>query len=94
MKPHDSEESTGLHAQIAERDRRISELEARIEELESYGRSISHDLKSPLVTILGFLSFLRRDAVAGDRERIDHDIGRIQRAADQILRLIDDLPMS
>ena len=94
MTPNNGNEITALRARVAEREQRISELQARNEQLEDYARSISHDLKSPLVTILGFLSFLRRDADAGDRDRMEHDIDRIQRAADRIQRLIDDVHLS
>ncbi len=80
-----------LHAQIAERDQRIEELEARNAELERYAYTVSHDLKTPLVTIKGFISFLHRDVRAGDRERIDHDLARISYAADRMQRLLDDL---
>ncbi len=80
-----------LHAQIAERDQRIAELEARNAELERYAYTVSHDLKTPLVTIKGFISFLHRDVRAGDRERVEHDLERIAYAADRMQRLLDDL---
>ncbi len=80
-----------LHAQIAERDQRIAELEARNAELERYAYTVSHDLKTPLVTIKGFISFLSRDVRAGDQERIEHDLERIGYAADRMRRLLDDL---
>ncbi len=80
-----------MHAQIAERDRRIEELEARNAELERYAYTVSHDLKTPLVTIKGFISFLHRDVRAGDHERVEHDLARISYAADRMHRLLDDL---
>ncbi len=80
-----------LHAQIAERDRKIADLEARNAELERYAYTVSHDLKTPLVTIKGFISFLYRDVRAGDHERVKHDLGRISYAADRMQRLLDDL---
>ncbi len=80
-----------LHAQIAERDQQIADLEARNAELERYAYTVSHDLKTPLVTIKGFVSFLHRDVRAGDHERVDHDLARISYAADRMQRLLDDL---
>ncbi len=80
-----------LHAQIAERDQRIADLEGRNAELERYAYTVSHDLKTPLVTIKGFISFLHRDFRAGDRERVEHDLERIAYAADRMQRLLDDL---
>ncbi len=82
---------SALHAQIAERDRLIAELEARNAELERYAYTVSHDLKTPLVTIKGFISFLDRDFRAGDKERVEHDLERIAYAADRMQHLLDDL---
>lgn len=76
---------------LAERERRIAELEARNAELEGYAYTVSHDLKAPLVTIKGFMSFLRRDVRAGEQERVEHDLDRISYAADRMQCLLDGL---
>ena len=91
MNPRSDKMLAALHAQIAERDRRIAELEERNAELEGYAYTVSHDLKTPLVTIKGFISFLHRDVRTGDHKRIDHDLSRISYAADRMQRLLDDL---
>ncbi len=91
MSQRNSKMLAALHAQIAERDQKIADLEARNAELERYAYTVSHDLKTPLVTIKGFISFLRRDVRAGDHERVEHDLGRISYAADRMQRLLDDL---
>ncbi len=91
MSRQSSKMMAALHAQLAERDRKIEELEARNAELERYAYTVSHDLKTPLVTIKGFISFLHRDVRAGDQERVDHDLGRISYAADRMHQLLDDL---
>ena len=89
-----------LHREIAERKRaeleqrvsdRTAELEEKNAELEQFTYTVSHDLKAPLLTIKGFLGVLEKDAVDGDPERIQHDIGQIQSAADKMQRLIDEL---
>ena len=91
MSDRRDEPRADLKAEIAERDRLIEDLEARNAELERNAYAVSHDLKSPLVSIKGFISFLSRDISAGDRERVEHDIERISRAADQMSRQLDDL---
>jgi len=60
-----------LETTLAERQVLIDELEAKNAELERFTYTVSHDLKSPLVTISGFLGFLQKDARSGDLERLE-----------------------
>ncbi len=76
---------------LEEREQLIAELEAKNVELERFNYTVSHDLKNPLVTIKGFLGLLRRDAAAGDAERLEHDISRIDVAADRMSSLLEEL---
>jgi signal transduction histidine kinase len=75
----------------AERERLITELEARNAEMERFTYTVSHDLKSPLITIKGFLGLLEKDVVAGDIERMRTDITYIRTAATTMQRLLDEL---
>lgn len=74
-----------------ERDRLIDELERKNAELEQFTYTVSHDLKSPLITIKGFLGLVREDVEAGDSERLDKDIRRIGAAAEKMQDLLGDL---
>ncbi len=74
-----------------DREHLIAELKARDAEVEQFIRTVSHDLKSPLVTIKGFLALLKRDAATGDRELLADDIRHIGRAADRLHQLLDTL---
>ena len=74
-----------------ERDRLIDELEIKNAELEQFTYTVSHDLKAPLITISGFLGFVREDVEAGDRERLERDMKRISDAAAKMQKLLGDL---
>ncbi len=75
----------------AERERLISELEAKNTELERFTYTVSHDLKAPLITIAGFAGFVERDAARDDPTRLRADVAQITAATSQMQRLLDDL---
>lgn len=78
---------------LAETDREsmIVELEQKNLELERFAYTVSHDLKSPLITIKGFLGYLQKSLLAGDVERMQEDIDRISGAATKMHQLVEDL---
>jgi PAS domain S-box-containing protein len=76
---------------FAERSLLITELEKKNAELERFTYTVSHDLKSPLVTIRGFLGFLHDDAKSQDMARFEKDLTRIANAADRMQILLNDL---
>ncbi len=67
------------------------ELAASNAELSRFTYTVSHDLKSPLVTINGFLGLLEKDARGGNFERMEHDLRRIRGATARMKQLLDDL---
>jgi signal transduction histidine kinase len=70
---------------------KAKELQKKNEELERFTYSVSHDLKSPLVTIRTFLGHLEQDLAATDKEKIKEDINYIINGAEKMSRLLDEL---
>ena len=83
--------NSALEEDLAHRQTLIEELEAKNAELERFTYTVSHDLKSPLVTITGFLGYVEKDALAGDTVRVRSSIERIFRAAKKMQNLLNDL---
>ena len=74
-----------------EREKLIRELEDKNSELERFTYTVSHDLKSPIITIRGFLGFLEQDAQTGNLPRLRADVQRISDAADKMQTLLNEL---
>jgi signal transduction histidine kinase len=68
-----------------------SDLAAKNTELERFTYTVSHDLKSPLVTIAGFAALADGDLAAGNLEKVRQDNKRVVAAAERMQRLLDDL---
>lgn len=76
---------------ITERKRIEKEIKRKSQELESFVYTVSHDLKSPLISIKGFSELLK----ASSRDKLGkkglHQLERIVSNADEVNRLIGDL---
>jgi signal transduction histidine kinase len=80
-----------LEGRMQERENFIQELGSRNAELERFTYTVSHDLRSPLVTIKGFLGMLNRDILKDQKDKIASDMQRIAGAADKMGDLLSDL---
>ncbi|HSG45085.1 MAG TPA: ATP-binding protein, partial [Anaerolineales bacterium] len=67
------------------------QLQNQVAELERFTYTVSHDLRSPLVTINGFLGMLDKDIQDEQPDRIKMDLERIAGATDKMDELLTDL---
>jgi PAS domain S-box-containing protein len=81
----------GTYDDITTLKAKEAELKSKNEELERFTYTVSHDLKSPLVTIKGFVGLLEEDIASGDAENVRINISRIKSAADKMSNLLNNL---
>jgi signal transduction histidine kinase len=75
--------------QIRRKDAEINNINA---ELERFTYTVTHDLKSPVVTIKTFLNFMLQDIKAQvPIDQIEKNATYIRNAADRMSRLLDEL---
>ncbi len=74
-----------------ELENKNDEVEARNAEMERFTYTVSHDLKSPLLTIQGFAGLLGKDLVAGKNQRVKRDLERIGAAVTKMNELLNNL---
>ncbi len=74
-----------------EREAFVEELESKNAELERFAYTVSHDLKSPLVTISGFLGLIQKDIDQDNLEQVQRDLAQIKSATNKMQRLLKEL---
>jgi len=80
-----------LAREIAEHKLVEEELNRKNIEIEQFIYTVSHDLRSPLVTVKSFLGYLQQDIAASDTNRIGKDVDFIRSAADRMEALLNEL---
>jgi signal transduction histidine kinase len=76
---------------ISERKLMEAELSRKNAEIEQFIYTVSHDLRSPLVTVKTFLGYLELDISSGNKERADKDMEFMHSAADRMETLLNEL---
>lgn len=84
------EDITERKKEEKERERILKAFEAKNKELERFTYTVSHDLRSPLVTVQGFISMLQTDLEQNEREKAETDLKYISNAATQMDTLLSD----
>ncbi len=81
------------HARLlaAELESHKSDLMDTNEELEEFVFTVSHDLKSPIVTSRNYVGVMRRLVEKGEPERALEKLDVLERSIDSMKRLVDDL---
>lgn len=81
----------GIARDITERKRAEELLNEKHAEMERFIYTVSHDLKSPLITVRTFLGYLEQDLAANDAGRVRQDMGYVRAATDKMERMLGEL---
>lgn len=74
-----------------ERESLIAQLQDKTAEQESFIYTVSHDLKTPLVTISGFLGLVEKAFASGDEAEFKSNIVVISNAVKRMKQLLDEV---
>ncbi|MDY7037814.1 MAG: ATP-binding protein [Thermodesulfobacteriota bacterium] len=92
---HEVNERKKAEAALRENEKRLEELlgelEAKNRELETFTYSVSHDLKTPIVTIEGYIGAFREDFGSLLTEKSERYFNYMSNATQKMALLIDDL---
>lgn len=77
----------GLEIRVRER---TEELQSKNAEMERFIYTVSHDLRSPLVTIQGFQGFLAKDIEKDDKTKVKTDLKMIGNAVTKMDHLLSE----
>lgn len=75
----------------SEREALLRKLDEKHNELDRFTHTLSQDLKSPLLTIRGFLAYIEKNAVDGNVDLVRDDLAHITEAVDRMKRFLDEI---
>ena len=73
------------------REEVIEQLKRKNQELDRFAIRVSHDLKTPLITLAGFLGYLEKDIKEEKYEMANRDFAQINAAAKTMGKFVDEL---
>ena len=68
----------------------LTEIEKKNTEMEQFTYTVSHDLRSPLITVQGFVEMLREDLGRNEKEKVESDLKYIESSIEKMGRLLAD----
>jgi len=84
------EDITERRRAVEERERLLKELKAKNTELDRFTYTVSHDLRSPLITVQGFVEMLRIDLERNEKEKVENDLKYIENGTAKMEHLLND----
>lgn len=87
----DGKYEVGIVRDITTRKKIEAEAHAKRLELEQFVYIVSHDLRSPLITISSFAEMLHKDLLTGNSERLEKNMGFIRGAIEKMDQLLGAL---
>jgi len=69
----------------------INEKEKLILDLDAYARSVAHDLKNPISSVVGFSELAKMSLLENNKDETLEMIAVIQNQSEKMVRIIDDL---
>jgi signal transduction histidine kinase len=88
-------ELTNMHRELGKMNAELHHLNIALQEKNAemvhFAYAVSHDLRSPLVTIMTFLDHLTKDMALNDAERVEKDIAYSSSAASKMKALLEEL---
>ena len=85
---HDITERKHSEAEIKSKNAMLTELNA---DKDRFMSILAHDLKSPFVTILGFLELLNQNVRSYDIDKIEYQLGIVSDSAQNLFNLLEEL---
>lgn len=82
---------TDMKRAEAEREQLIAHLERQNAELERFAYTVSHDLRTPLLSIRWLSDALAEDLAQGEEDRVREGVEQIAGSAETMIKLLDDV---
>ena len=74
-----------------QREKLIQQLTAKNQELDRFAIRVSHDLKTPLITLAGFLGYMEKDIREKNYKQASRDFSQVNEAAKTMGKFVDEL---